>query len=117
MPTTISVSQVSCDQLIQRFTGLIAVLSSEPSYGPNEADLKIAALNTLKNLLITTNKAVSAAYADYSNAIIARNKTLYLEDTGLVSIALGVKKYVKSIFEATIDEYAQVKGLPFRNLK
>jgi hypothetical protein len=117
VPATISVSQVSRDQLIQHFIGLIAVITAEPSYNPNEADLKITALNTKKNLLITTNNAVSAAYADYSNAIIARNKTLYLEDTGLVPIALGVKKYVKSIFGATSAEYAQVKGLPFRKLK
>lgn len=117
VPTTISVSQLSRDQLIQHFTGLIEVLSSEPSYNPNEADLKISSLNTKKSLLITTNNAVSAAYADYSNAIIARNKTLYADEKGLVPIALGVKKYIKSIFGATSDEYAQVKGLPFRNLK
>lgn len=116
VPNTISVSQVSRDQLIQHFTGLIEVLTAEPSYNPNEADLKITALNTKKNLLISTNNAVSAAYTDYSNAIIARNKILYLQDTGLVPIALGVKKYIKSIFGTTSAEYIQVRKLPFRKL-
>lgn len=116
VPATISVSQVSRDQLIQHFIGLIEVLTAEPSYNPAEVDLTIANLSVKKTLLITTNNAVSAAYTDYSNAIIARNKTLYLEDTGLVPIALGVKKYIKSIFGATSAEYAQVKGLPFRKL-
>lgn len=43
-PTTISASQQSYDQQIQHLAGLIAVLQSEPSYSPNENELKVATL-------------------------------------------------------------------------
>ena len=45
-PTTISTSQQSFDQMIQHFNRIVELLMTEPSYTPNEADLKITALNT-----------------------------------------------------------------------
>ncbi len=117
VPTTISVSQQSYDQLIQHFAGLISVLESEPSYQPNENDLKITALNAKKDDLVTKNAKVATFYATVSNSRIERNKTLYTSDTGLVEIAGDVKSYVKSIYGATSPEYAQIKGIQFKSNK
>ena len=50
----------------------------------------------------------------YSNARISRNSVLYAENTGLVEIALEVKKYVKAIFGATSPQYKQVSGIKFK---
>lgn len=113
-PSSISASQQSYDQLIQHFAGFISVLQSETTYTPNENDLKIPALQSKLADLNTKNTAVATAYVAVSNARIFRNKTLYKDETGLVPIAIEVKKYVKSIFGATSDEYAQIKGIEFK---
>jgi hypothetical protein len=116
-PKTISSSQQSYDQLIQHFEGLISVLESEPSYAPNEEDLKVTALNAKANALKANNNKVAVAYTGISNSRIDRNKALYKDDSGLVDIATEVKKYIKSIFGATSPEFGQVKGIAFKKIK
>ena len=116
-PTTISTSQLSFDQQIQHFTGLIAVLQSETTYTPNETDLKITTLTTKLADLTTKNNTVATAYTNVSNSRISRNSTLYGTDTGIFDIAAAVKKYVKSIFGPSSPEFAQIKGIEFKNIK
>ncbi|RTY94998.1 hypothetical protein [Flavobacterium sp. GT3R68] len=113
-PTAISASQQSYDQQIQHLAGLIAILQSEPSYAPNETDLKIVALTAKQADLTAKNNAVATAFTNISNSRIARNSTLYGIDTGLVDTATEVKKYIKTIFGATSPQFAQVKGIEFR---
>ena len=116
-PDTISTSQQSYDQLIQHLAGLTSVLQSEPSYAPNENDLKIVTLTAKQADLTDKNNAVATAYTNISNSRIARNNTLYGADTGLVEIATEVKKYIKSLFGASSPEFAQVKGIEFKKAK
>ncbi len=116
-PNTISVSQQSYDQQIQHLAGLISVLQSEPSYLPNENDLKITTLTAKQTDLTAKNNAVATAYTNVSNSRITRNNTLYGTDTGLVEVATEVKKYIKSIYGATSPQYAQVKGIEFKKAK
>jgi len=116
-PKTISSSQQSYDQMIQHFDGMISVLDSEPSYTPNEIDLKVTALQTKLQELKDSNDQVANAYTAVSNARIDRNKTLYKDDSGLVDTAGEVKKYVKSVFGATSPEFSQIKGIKFKKEK
>ena len=116
-PTTISTSQQSYDQQIQHLAGLISVLQSEPSYAPNEVDLKIVTLTAKQADLTAKNNAVATAYTHISNSRIGRNSTLYTPTTGLFDIATEVKKYIKSIYGATSPQFAQVKGIEFRKVK
>ncbi|MGB7200743.1 MAG: hypothetical protein WBD16_00595 [Pyrinomonadaceae bacterium] len=41
-------------------------------------------------------------------------RVLYDLDTGLVTLAVFVKKYVKALFGAASPQYDQVSGLKFR---
>jgi hypothetical protein len=116
-PTTISSSHQSYDQLIQHFAGLISVLQSEPSYAPNENDLKIATLIAKQADMTAKNTALATAFTAITNSRIARDKVLYKEITGLVAIATDVKKYIKSVFGASSPEYAQIKGIEFKKVK
>lgn len=116
-PNTISTSQQSYDQLIQHFQGLISVLESEPSYAPNENDLKITTLQAKKQDLERKNERVATAYTEVSNTRLQRNNTLYNEDNGLVPTAAEVKKYVKSVFGASSPEFGQIKGIRFNIIK
>ena len=116
-PTTISSSHQSYDQLIQHFAGLISVLQSEPTYTPNENDLKIATLTAKQADMTAKNTALATAFTAISNARIARDKVLYKETTGLVDTAKAVKLYIKSIFGARSAEYAQVSVIEFKKVK
>jgi hypothetical protein len=111
---TISVSQQSYDALIDNFAKLIDLVGTEPTYIPNETDLQISTLQTNLGNLKTTNTAVVNAYTNYSNARITRNNILYAPTSGLVDIALEVKKYVKSVFGATSPQFKQVSKLEFK---
>ena len=112
-PTTISSSHQSYDQLIQHFAGLISVLQSEPTYTPNENDLKIATLTAKQADMTAKNTALATAYTAVSNSRINRDKVLYKETIGLVPIATDVKKYIKAVFGASSAEYRQVKSIEF----
>lgn len=114
---TISVSQQSYDSLIENFAKLIEVVSSEPTYTPNETELQVSTLTTTLGSLKTTNTGVINAYTNYSNARITRNTILYAATSGLVDIAGDVKKYVKSVFGATSPQFKQVSKLEFKKVK
>lgn len=108
---TASTSQQSYNKLVDHFAQLVATLTAEPKYLPNEAELKVASLNTLLADLRAKNTAVINATTALSNARIARDKTLYAETTGMLDVAQGVKLYVKSLFGTTSPQYKQVSAL------
>ena len=116
-PNTVSVSRQSYDMLIENFSELIDLISSVPSYTPNETELTVTSLTTFHSNLQTANTNVINAEVVYSNARISRNTILYAENTGLVDIALEVKKYVKAVFGATSPQYKQISGIKFTNRK
>lgn len=116
VPKTISNSQQSYDLLIQHLEGLITVLSTEPSYNPNEADLKITNLQAYKADLLLKNNNLAAAYAAVSNARIQRDKILYTDSDSAYTRFYDAKAYIKSVFGATSPEYKQVSSLSFKKV-
>jgi hypothetical protein len=116
-PKTISSSQRSFDSIIEHFSKMIAILSTEPSYVPNENDLKIATLNTQLTNLKNTNTGVANAYTTWSNSRIARNASLHNPTNGVCATAKEVKGYVKSVFGATSPQYKQISGIEFKIIK
>ena len=116
-PNTVSVSRQSYDMLTENFSELIDLISSVPSYTPNETELTTTSLTAYLRELQTANTNVINAEVAYSNARISRNSVLYSENTGLVDIAFDVKKYVKAVFGATSPQYKQISGIKFTNRK
>ncbi|MBI5538529.1 MAG: hypothetical protein HY951_00585 [Bacteroidia bacterium] len=112
----ISSSQMSYDNRLDNFSKLINLLSTEAGYAPNEADLKVTALNTLLASMKTKNTAVINAKTALSNARINRNKILYLDLTSLYNSQLDAKKYVKSVFGASSPEYKLISKIKFIKL-
>ncbi|MDR3194103.1 MAG: hypothetical protein LBT76_02270 [Tannerella sp.] len=109
-----SVSQLSFDQRIEHFSELVALLQGLPEYAPNEADLTVAHLGALLENMRATNLAVVDAHILLTNARNSRNHLLYAAETGLVDVALDVKKYILAAFGAGSDEYEEVKKITFR---
>ena len=112
-PKNISASQMGFDNRIDNLDKLIQLLSAQTAYAPNETDLTTATLTTLLADMKAANKVVINTYTPLSNARIDRDDILYKAETGLVDIAAGVKKYVKSVFGATSPQFKQVSGLLF----
>ena len=110
----ISVSQLSFDQRTEHFSQFIDILKAEPVYQPAEQDLSIAGLSARLDEMRASNEAVTQAGIYLAGARNNRNAMLYAPYTGLVDVALDVKKYVKAAFGATSDEYAAIKKLEFR---
>lgn len=110
---TASTSQQSYDKLVDHFAQLIAVLTAEPKYLPNENELKVATLNTQIADMRAKNTSVVNTLTTVSNARINRDKLLYDKLTGMVDTAMEVKQYVKSVFGAKSPQYKQVSGLKF----
>jgi hypothetical protein len=113
---SISVSQQSYDSLMDHFAKLIQTVSQEPLYTPNEAELGITGLNSVLAQMQTANTAVINATTTFSNARIARDKTLYQSGTGLTLCADEVKMYIKSVFGASSPQYKQVSKLKFKKI-
>ncbi len=114
---SISASQQSYTSLIEHFSKMITILSTEPTYVPNENPLKIATLNTQLTNLKNTNTAVINAYTTVSNSRISRDQSLYNATNGLCETAKEIKMYVKSVFGATSQQYKQVSGIEFKSRK
>lgn len=114
---SISASQQSYTQLVEHLDNLIALLTSDPLYIPNETNLQVASLQTLSANMKAANTAVITTFTPLSNARLGRDNVLYAQGTGLVDTAMLVKNYVKALFGADSLEYKQISGLEFSRPK
>ena len=111
-----SASQLSYDNNVKNFGGLVDWVELHPVYNPNEADLKVAALKIYLGKLDKANKDVIAGQVPWENQLDARDALLYADNTGMVDIALQIKRYALSAFGSKSARYKQISGLKFRKL-
>ncbi len=116
-PKTVSTSRQSYTQQAENFGILLQLLSTIPSYTPNEDELKLANLSTFQTSLVSSTQAVDQTEAELNNKLIERDQLLYAEGTGLYTIVQNVKKYVKSLYGATSPEYTNVSAIKFTTPK
>jgi hypothetical protein len=109
-----SASQMGFDNRTENFKKLASFLSGITKYNPNEADLKITALNTHAASLVTLNDAANTTFVPYANARIQRDKLLYADVTGAHDIVQQVKAYVASVFGATSPEYKLISKITIK---
>ena len=115
-PAGTSASQQGFDNIANNVQALVKLLSKEPLYAPNEADLKISALSAKYTALVTANKAVAKGEVPYKKAITKRNKALYTDTTGLVDVGQGSKDYIRSVFGLSSPEFKLVSKIKFTKL-
>jgi hypothetical protein len=115
-PKGVSKSHQSFVQKYDAFKQLVDLYGSDANYAPNEADLKITALNGLLTDLKKANDDIGKIISNVEEARFDRDHLLYDKDKGLVDVALKCKKYVKGLYGATAAETKSVMGISFRNL-
>jgi hypothetical protein len=109
-----SASQLSYDNRVGHIRGYLGVLGTVSSYKPNEADLKLPALNDFVDKLQAKNDAVSSTFVPLSQARGLRDQLLYQADNSVVNTALMTKEYVKGAFGTKSQLYKQIRGLEFK---
>lgn len=110
---SISVSQVSYDNLIATWRLLLQLLETQAGYNPNEPELKIDALIAYVDDLEAKNNAAKIASIAAKNARTNRDEILYNSETGMLEAVGKVKKYVKSLANQSAV-YAQLTALKFK---
>ena len=100
------------------FSKLAGLCSSAGrSYAPAEEELKPDSLAALATALAAANAAVTRALTAYSNALIARDRLLYHDDTGLLARIETMRAYFESAFGTGSPERKLLKGLNIRTLR
>jgi hypothetical protein len=112
----ISVSQLSFDQRIEHLSRFIEILKVESTYQPAETELSVAGLTARLVEMRASNDTVTQADITLISARNARNTVLYATLTGLVDVALDIKKYVLAAFGNKSSEYAVIRGLRFTRI-
>jgi len=105
------------DKKVENIGDFIDFLDNSGFYGPNEADISIPGLKALHEEMKNNNKICTQATIERDKARMLRDTVMYSDGTGLVDIAQGVKRYVKSAFGATSVQYKSISSLKFRKIK
>ena len=108
-----SAAQTSYENQIGHLNGYLAVLENVAGYDPQEADLKLTALQTLRDALQNQNNAVSAASVPVSQARGVRDELLYTGENSIVNTALMAKNYVSAAYGKSSQIYKDVAALRF----
>lgn len=106
--TNNSVSQRSYDQQIEAFSKLNELVQAIAAYETNDA------LQAFLNSLKEANESALAMARNLREARLTRDKALYDQSAGLISAALKVKSYLKSLTGgASNPDYKQASKLKF----
>jgi hypothetical protein len=112
-----SASQMSRTQRLENFDSLLALLKSQPLYNPNESDLRISALTTYSDDLHAALQLVETTFVVFSNAMAARDDSLYLDTVNVVETGRLFKTYVQAGFGRNSTEWQQVRSLQFKDMR
>lgn len=108
-----STSQQSYDLVTDHFSNLVEAASLEPTYLPNEADLKLTAIQAKLAYIRASNNEAKRTDAALTTARIRRDEHLYTNDTSLYELSKGVKDYIKTIYRPSSRQAKSVIGIRF----
>lgn len=108
-----SASQMSFENRIGNFATLLSLVGTITAYNPNEADLKLPALQAFADELTAKNNAVNTAFVPLSQARALRDQLLYTDDNSVVNVATLAKAYIKGALGLSSHLYQKIKGLEF----
>lgn len=108
-----SVSQRSYEALEGHFRNLVELAKVEPTYGPNENEMRTSTLDAYVANLAAKNAVVSSMFVPLSNARALRDGLLYTNEDSIVAVALLCKAYVRGALGVNSTLYQQIKDLEF----
>ncbi len=90
-------SHQSYVQVAEAFSQMVALMTAEPLYTPNEAHLTVATNTTLLADMEGANDDVINAVPAWKNSMASRNARLYDDADSVFERQKLVKEYVKSL--------------------
>ncbi|MEZ4802388.1 MAG: cell envelope integrity protein TolA [Gelidibacter sp.] len=114
---TKSTSHVSDSDMVSHVADFLVILQKCPQYDSNQAELKIPALETLKDNLQNENSLVSKSKANWKTSIKVRNKFFNAKNTGYVDTFQAAKRAAKAIYGGNSVEYHQLAQFVFRRIR
>jgi hypothetical protein len=112
-----SVSSRDYDSLVAHFADLIALLATQALYNPNDAEMKIPALEAKLAALTAKNNAAKAAEIALGLATDARDEILYHPETGIIKLVKLIKTQLARKPGKNSAAYQQIVALEFRRVK
>lgn len=112
-----SVSQLSFDYRKENFSVLVAFLAGQTIYNPNEADMKITALQAYLGSLDTLNSDVNRTETRLVSVRGERDEVLYAPQTGISELTGIVKGYALSLLGTDNPIYKKIKNIRIKRPK
>jgi hypothetical protein len=117
LPKNISVSQQGFINRLAHFRDIILFLKTVTGYNPNEAELKIEALEAFADSVEALNGEKSKAVDEWSKAIKGRNNVMYKEPDGAYHLAVKIMNYVAGSQLKDSGFYKELMKYPVRSFK
>jgi hypothetical protein len=114
---SISTSHASYVMRADALDNYIKLLKGQSIYIPNEADISIAAFETIYTDIKAANDNIGNIILPVGNARIDRNEALYQPEEGLLKLAELIKLYVKGVYGATSPKTKLVTKIKFRDVQ
>ena len=115
IPKVISTSQQGFINKLGHFRDLIIFLKTVAAYKPNEADLKVEALEAIAASADGLNAEKSSAISAWLTAISDRNKKLYDEPDGAYLLSTKMMEYVAGAYGKKSDFFKELQKYPVGN--
>lgn len=112
--TARSTSQRSRDNQIAYIGDIAALIRERPDYKTNEAEYTLAAVEAKIARLTAKSNAAKAATAALGNALDARDRVLYDQDTGVLKLVKLIKTQLARKPGRDSAAYEQINALEFR---
>ena len=113
----IMVGKLSFISQIDNFKNLLEFLKQQNNYKPNDFILQTQQLGTTLSKLKKIHYKVIRCESTLDSVKIIRNDHFYAPETGMVTIAINVKKYIKETFGSSSSQYRQINQLKFVNIR
>jgi hypothetical protein len=114
---TISKSEQGYIKKLSHFREFIVLLKGVAKYAPNEADLKVTALETFATSVDNLNTDRNKKEGEWKGAIDARNKLLYEGETSAHALSSLMLAYAKGAFGTSSLIYKELMQYPVRTYK
>lgn len=115
--TTRHRTQQSYVAIGDHFSKLVQMVGQLTVYQPNEAELKVDALEVAAKRFKSLNAMVDTAKTALRNAKMHRDRVLYTNEVSVVNNYRKVRSYVRSVFGYPSAEASQLSGLSFTKPK
>lgn len=100
-----SSNRLSYTSMAEHFQKMVERLKTVQGYAPTDNSIRIDTLEDLSSELHNANSSIAASFVTVTNSRNTRDHLMYGKNTGLVDLAMRIKKYLKYKYGTNSDQY------------